>query len=277
MSEIQYNNPWDIRIHDLVAGYDSLHVIKSMSTKFPAGKISAILGESGCGKTTLLRIFLGLITPISGKVYISGKDIFDLSPSQFRKMRRRFGVLFQDGALLSSFTLEENVGLPLKEHTTLSKNVIRKSVLDTLDLVGLADVAHLYPNELSGGMRKRAGLARAIITEPPVLFYDEPTSGLDPITSALMDQLLLDMQSYYSNMTTILITHDMTSVKRVADYALVLKDGTSAFSGSVQELFDSTDPYISEFVNKQPQLKPKIPATINNPEVSKALEEWLKS
>ena len=273
-------NTWGIRIENLVAGYTDNTIIKSLNAEIPAGKITAILGGSGCGKTTLLRIILGLNSHESGKIFVGDRDIFNLSSKQFRSMRRRIGVLFQDGALLSSLTLEENVGLPLKEHTQLSPAIIKKTVLDTLELVGLADAAEQHPSELSGGMKKRAGLARAIITEPPLLFYDEPTSGLDPITSALMDKLLLDMQSYYKNMTTVLITHDLTSVKRVASHILLLKDGKAHFNGDMSSFFNSDDPYILEFIDKvirksDPHAEMHIPAA--DAEVRAALDEWLKS
>ena len=184
---------WDIRIERLEGGYGSRRIIKGMDATFPGGAITAILGESGGGKTTLLRIMLGLTPPFAGKIFMGNRDIFSLTPSQFRKLRRRFGVLFQDGALLGALTLAENVALPLTEHTSLPRKILRNAALRTLELVGLEQFADLYPSELSGGMRKRAGLARAIVTEPPLLFCDEPTSGLDPITSAQMDQLLLDM------------------------------------------------------------------------------------
>lgn len=276
MESYQNKQSWHIRVENLVAGYADKSVIRNLSAEIPAGKITAILGESGCGKTTLLRLFLGLMPAQSGKIFIGNENIFSLSPTQFRKMRRRVGVLFQDGALLSSLNLEDNVGLPLREHTNLSKSVIRKAVLDVLDLVGLADAAHKYPGELSGGMRKRAGLARAIITEPPLLFYDEPTSGLDPITATRMDQLLLDMQSYYKNMTTVLITHDMGSVKRVAEHALLLKDGQALFNGNCADLFQSEQPYIKEFVGKQMVSERPEHILETNVEVQKALTEWLQ-
>ncbi len=267
---------WDIKIENLSAGYGSKTIIKSMNAHIPAGKITAVLGESGCGKTTLLKVFLGLIPVRSGKFFLADKDITSLNEKSFRCMRRRFGVLFQDGALLSSLNLLDNVALPLKEHTKLSPRIIEKAVLETLDLVGLKEAAYRYPSELSGGMRKRAGLARAIITEPPLLFYDEPTSGLDPITSMRMDQLLLDMQSYYKNMTTVLITHDMSSVKRVADYILLVKDGIAHFNGTKEDFFTSSDAYIKNFLEQQEKHEQKHTLP-DNPEVRKALAAWLQS
>lgn len=206
---------------------------------------------------------------------MGGRDIFSMSPAQFRKIRRRFGVLFQDGALLGSLTLAENIALPLTEHTDLPKATLRKAALRTLELVGLDQFADFYPSELSGGMRKRAGLARAIVTEPPLLFCDEPTSGLDPITSAQMDQLLLDMKKHYPNMTTVVITHDLGSVRHIADHVLVIGNGRTAFSGSKEELYASTDPYLRSFLDRSIQEERRMTAPPLDESVRAALAEWL--
>ncbi len=282
MSNIQNISPnineslQGIRIVDLCAGYNEVNVIKSLNAHIPSGKITAILGGSGGGKTTLLRVILGLIPHKSGKVFLGDKDVFSLSNKQFRALRRRIGVLFQDGALLSSLTLEENVALPLKEHTSLSPQIIHEEVMHTLELVGLAESAQKYPGELSGGMKKRAGLARAIITQPPLLFYDEPTSGLDPITSALMDELLLEMQACYQNMTTVLITHDLVSVRRVADHILLLKDGSAHYNGNLEDFLNSDDPYIIEFLQSQTKEHPRKNMPQTNPLVRAALDAWIE-
>ena len=266
---------WDIRIEHLEGGYGSRHVIQGMDATLPGGAITTILGESGGGKTTLLRIMLGLTPPFSGKILMGGRDIFSMSPAQFRKIRRRFGVLFQDGALLGSLTLAENIALPLTGHTDLPKATLRKAALRTLELVGLDQFADFYPSELSGGMRKRAGLARAIVTEPPLLFCDEPTSGLDPITSAQMDQLLLDMKKHYPNMTTVVITHDLGSVRHIADHVLVIGNGRTAFSGSKEELYASTDPYLRSFLDRSIQEERRMTAPPLDESVRAALAEWL--
>ena len=266
---------WDIRFEHLEGGYGSRHVIQGMDATLPGGAITTILGESGGGKTTLLGIMLGLTPPFSGKIHMGGRDIFSMSPAQFRKIRRRFGVLFQDGALLGSLTLAENIALPLTEHTDLPKATLRKAALRTLELVGLDQFADFYPSELSGGMRKRAGLARAIVTEPPLLFCDEPTSGLDPITSAQMDQLLLDMKKHYPNMTTVVITHDLGSVRHIADHVLVIGNGRTAFSGSKEELYASTDPYLRSFLDRSIQEERRMTAPPLDESVRAALAEWL--
>ena len=269
------NEAWDISIEALSGGYEGRLVLRDFSAFLPAGTITTILGESGCGKTTLLRLLLGLNRPVSGRILFGGRDVCSMSDTQFRKLRRRFGVLFQDGALLSSLTLAENVALPLVEHTRLPHKTLRDTAMRTLELVGLAKFADYYPGELSGGMRKRAGLARAIVTEPPVLFCDEPTSGLDPITAAQMDQLLLDMKTCYPQMTTVVVTHDLGSVDHIAEHVLVLKSGQAAFSGSKDELHASDDPYLRRFLDRKFEESRRMAAPPLDASVREALAEWL--
>ena len=243
---------WNIELRDLRLGYEDLVVLDNINAILPGGKISVILGASGGGKSTLLRHIIGLSTPMKGKILLGGKDMFSLSSRDFRMARRRMGVLFQDGALLGSLTLGENVGLPLTEHTRLSKDTIREIVLHKLALVGLADFADFFPSELSGGMRKRAGLARALVTDPPILLCDEPTSGLDPISAAQMDELLLDMKANYPDMTIISVSHDMASVKNIADYVLVLHNKGIGYAGDLPGLQESSDPYLRRFMDRTP-------------------------
>lgn len=266
---------WDISIENLSGGYEGRLVLQDFSAYLPAGTITTILGESGCGKTTLLRLLLGLNRPQNGRILLGGRDVCALSEAQFRKLRRRFGVLFQDGALISALTLAENVALPLVEHTKLPQRVLREAALRTLELVGLGKFADYYPGELSGGMRKRAGLARAIVTEPPVLFCDEPTSGLDPITAAQMDQLLLDMKSCYPQMTIVVVTHDLGSVAHIAEHVLVLNAGKAAFSGSRDELYSSDDPYLRRFLDRKFEESRRMVAPPLDGAVREALAEWL--
>lgn len=268
-------NAWDIQIENLAGGYSGHNVLTDLSATLPGAAISVILGESGCGKTTLLRIILGLTPPSHGKIILGGRDIFSLSAKQYHKLRRRFGVLFQDGALLGSLTLAENVALPLKEHTHLPAKVLRDAAMRTLQLVGLEKFADFYPSELSGGMRKRGGLARAIVTEPPVLFCDEPTSGLDPITAAQMDQLLLDMKEHYPHMSTVVITHDMGSVAHIAEHIMVMRKGISIFSGSLSALQASSDPYIRQFLERKPEESRRMAAPPLDESVRNALADWL--
>ena len=269
------NEAWDISIEQLNGGYDGRLVLRDFSAFLPAGTITTILGESGCGKTTLLRLLLGLNCPQSGRILFGGRDVCAMSETQFRKLRRRFGVLFQDGALVSSLTLAENVALPLVEHTKLPRNILRDAALRTLELVGLDRFADYYPGELSGGMRKRAGLARAIVTEPPVLFCDEPTSGLDPITAAQMDQLLLDMKACYPQMTIVVVTHDLGSVDHIAEHILVLKSGQAAFSGTREELHAAEDPYLRRFLDRKYEESRRMAAPPLDSSVRSALAAWL--
>lgn len=272
-----YPMPWDIRLEHLRVGYGTRVVLDDVNAVLPGGKITVVLGESGCGKSTLLRHVIGLSRPMAGRILYGGQDFFALPLRQFRRIRRRFGVLFQDGALLGSLTLAENVGLPLSEHTKLSKQVIREAALRTLRLVGLADFADFYPNELSGGMKKRGGLARAIVTEPPILFCDEPTSGLDPINAAQMDQLLLDMRAAYPDRTIVVVSHDLASVARIAEHVLVLREGRVIFSGTATELSASGDAYLRRFMERKTEHgAERMADSASAPEVRNALDAWLR-
>ncbi len=268
---------WDICLEHLQAGYSGRVVLRDISAQFPSGAITVVLGESGCGKSTLLRQLIGLSRPMSGKILYGGRDFFDLPPAYFRRIRRRFGVLFQDGALLGSLTLAENVVLPLEEHTKLPAALLREVAMRTLELVGLRDFADYYPHELSGGMRKRGGLARAIVTEPPVLFCDEPTSGLDPINAAQMDQLLLDMKTLYPSMTLVVITHDLASVRRIADHVILVREGAVGFAGTVEALEASEDAYLRRFMDRIPNKERGLLAAQSvDASVRRALDEWLE-
>ena len=242
---------WNIELQDLRLGYGDTVVLENVTATLPGGRISVILGASGGGKSTLLRHIIGLARPFGGKILLGGRDVFALPAREFRMVRRRMGVLFQDGALLGSLTVGENVALPLTEHTRLDPALVREIVLHKLALVGLADFADYYPSELSGGMRKRAGLARAMVTDPPILLCDEPTSGLDPISAAQMDELLLDMKARFPGMTIISVSHDMASVKNIADHVLVLHNKTIGYAGDLAGLENSTDPYLRLFLDRK--------------------------
>lgn len=242
---------WDITFRSLTAGYGEHVVLRDIDATLPGGKISVILGGSGCGKSTLLRHVIGLSRPLGGSVHIGGQDMSTLSAAQARRIRRRMGVLFQDGALLGALSLVQNVALPLTEHVRLPKDVIREAALRVLRLVGLEDFADYYPNQLSGGMRKRAGLARAIIAEPRILLCDEPTSGLDPITAARMDALLLSLHRRFPAMSIVVVSHDLDSLRTIADHVLVLREGRAVFSGPLAELEACDDPYLRQFLRRE--------------------------
>ena len=264
---------WDIELRNLRLGYGDTVILEDVNDVFPAGKISVILGGSGCGKSTLLRHILGLNKPFEGSILLGNKDLFALSAREFRKVRRRMGVLFQDGALLGSLTLAENVALPLVEHTNLSKAMIKEVVEYKLSLVGLEEFGNYFPNQLSGGMRKRAGLARAMVMNPPLLLCDEPTSGLDPINSAQMDQLLLSLREQFSYMTIVVVSHDLQSMRKIADHILLLNKGRVAFAGNKDELDKSKDEYVRDFLDRKAPLETHV-NTIS-PAVTQALDNWI--
>lgn len=268
---------WDIRLENLRLGYGDHVVLDDVNALFPGGEISVILGGSGGGKSTLLRHIVGLSHPMAGKIYVGGTDIFGLAPKEFRKLRRRMGVLFQDGALLGSLTLEENIGLVLREHTSLKASDIHDLVVHKLSLVGLEQFAGYYPNQLSGGMRKRAGLARALVTDPPILLCDEPTSGLDPINAAQMDALLLSMKKQYPEMTIVSVSHDLDSLKAIADYVLVVHNGTAAFAGTPDALQKTNDHYLRNFLDRKAdeEAHSETGDLSLAPKVRAALDAWL--
>lgn len=268
---------WSIKFENLTVGYGDLVVLRDINATLPPGKISVILGGSGGGKSTLLRHIVGMQKPLSGEILINGQDIASLPGSGIRRLRRHMGLLFQDGALLGALTVAENAVLPLSQHLRLSPALLREAALRVLSMVGLADFADFYPNQLSGGMRKRAGLARAIIADPRILLCDEPTSGLDPITAARMDELLLGMHEQYPYMTMAVVSHDLESLKRIADYALVLKDGHAIFAGTLKELEASKNPYLVQFLHRdggKEDLALRLP---QNPAITAAIEKWLAS
>jgi phospholipid/cholesterol/gamma-HCH transport system ATP-binding protein len=271
------SNAWDIQLQNLRLGYGDHVVLDNVNATLPGGRITVILGGSGGGKSTLLRHIIGLARPMRGKILLGGEDIFALSDAEFRRMRRRMGVLFQDGALLGSLTLAENVGLPLREHTSLTAEDIRDLVMHKLALVGLEKFPEFYPGQLSGGMRKRAGLARALVTDPPILFCDEPTSGLDPINAAQMDMLLLAMKKQYPDMTIVVVSHDLASLHTIAEHVLMLHDDGALFSGSPDDLRASPDPYLRSFLNRKPEEDiQNAPADLTlAPKVRAALDAWL--
>jgi phospholipid/cholesterol/gamma-HCH transport system ATP-binding protein len=242
----------DIRLESLTVGYNDVPVVRDINVTLPGGKISLILGGSGCGKSTLLKHILRLHPAITGRIFIGDHDICGLSKKDFRCIKQGLGVLFQDGALLGSMTLGDNVALPLREHTRLDEGAVARIVRSKLALVGLEDFAGYYPNELSGGMRKRGGLARAMVMDPAILLCDEPTSGLDPINSADLDQLLLDHQALF-NMTIVVVSHDLASTWAIADYVVVLGEGRVLFQGGVEELKATSDPYLRRFLDRKAQ------------------------
>jgi phospholipid/cholesterol/gamma-HCH transport system ATP-binding protein len=213
-----------ISCRNLMKRFDSRIILEDVSLDIYPGETMVILGGSGSGKSTLLRLMTGLIRPDSGSIFLFGQDISTLGTAALAEVRKKFGVLFQSGALFNSMTVAENVGLPVIEHTELPRAIIDIQVKIKLELVGLREHADKYPSQLSGGMKKRAGLARALALDPRILFYDEPSAGLDPVTSAEIDRLIMDL-SKKAGVTSVVVTHEMESAFTIADRLAMLDRG----------------------------------------------------
>lgn len=226
------------------------HVLRGISIDFPIGKLTYILGSSGAGKSVLLKHILGLLKPDSGEVWVAGKKISELEGPALYKHRKVFGMLFQNAALFDDMTVYENVAFPLREHTTLSEEEIYAKVTKTLSILGMTTGYDKLPNELSGGMRKRVGLARAIIREPSILLYDEPTTGLDPVTRTTVDELIEQMKRELK-LTSIVISHDIPSALLLADYIAFLHQGKIVFWGEPEEFKKSDHTSIKNFLNAE--------------------------
>jgi phospholipid/cholesterol/gamma-HCH transport system ATP-binding protein len=240
-----------IQVNDLVTHYGELKVLDDVSLEVPKGQITVVAGTSGCGKTTLLRHMIGLLRPTSGKILLRGEDIVTMSEKELDRVRVRQGVLFQGAGLLNSMTLADNVALPLREHTELEESTIRIMTRMKLELVGLLGFDDFLPSQISGGMKKRAGLARAIAMDPEILYFDEPTAGLDPVTSAEMDELILKLKKAF-RMTIVAVTHELPSIKSIADHVIMLEQGKVIFSGTLQETLGCTDPSVRRFLDRKP-------------------------
>jgi len=241
-----------IQVTGLVAHYGEREILKDISFFIPKGMTTVILGGSGCGKSTLLKHLIGLLKPTQGQININGKNIAVLNENELNEVRKKMGILFQGAALLNSMTIADNVALPMREHTRLEETTIQIMVRMKLDLVGLSGFEEFYPSQLSGGMKKRAGLARAIALDPELLFFDEPSAGLDPITAAGLDELILKLRNVFK-MTIIVVTHELPSVFTIADYVIMLDAGEVIFSGTLDELRASVHPRIKMFLERQPE------------------------
>lgn len=224
-----------IRVENLTVGYTTVPIIEDLSVDFDRGKVSTIVGISGCGKSTLLKAIIGLLRPWKGQTSVAGNDLNELDGNELTLALSRVGLLFQAGAMLNSITVEENVAMPLREHTNLPPAVIREIVRLKLDLVGLGHAMEMFPSELSGGMRKRAALARAMVLDPDLLLCDEPSAGLDPQTAASLDELILNLKATF-NMTVVVVTHELPSIAMIADDVVMLGPrGRLLFDGSLDE------------------------------------------
>jgi phospholipid/cholesterol/gamma-HCH transport system ATP-binding protein len=238
-----------IEITNLKKSFDDEPVLKGISITIHDGETVAIIGESGCGKSVLLKHIIGLLIPDEGSVTVDGIVISEASEDVIYALRRRIGFLFQSAALFDSMTVFENIVLGLWEEGERDEEKLVKVVKEKLTLVGLRNIGHLKPSSLSGGMKKRVGLARALAMQPQYMFYDEPTTGLDPVTSDQIDFLILSLTKSFST-TNLIVTHDLFTVKRIAKRVIYLREGLVYFDGTPAELLASSDPKIVQFVER---------------------------
>jgi phospholipid/cholesterol/gamma-HCH transport system ATP-binding protein len=241
------SNEHHIVVEKLERRFGAFVALTEVDMDIARGAVTVVIGGSGAGKTTLLKILIGLDRPTSGSIRIGGIDITRLSERELNKVRRRFGMVFQYSALLDSMNVLENVAFPLREHTRLKEREIRDRVREKLAVLGLEGTEQRFPSQLSGGMRKRVGLARALMLEPEAILYDEPTSGLDPITSRRVDDLILETRERFG-VTSIVISHDMAGALRIADQIVLLAKGKVVAQGRPQELVDGDSELLKEFL-----------------------------
>jgi phospholipid/cholesterol/gamma-HCH transport system ATP-binding protein len=237
-----------ILVEELEKRFGETSVLKSVNMRVERSEVAVIIGGSGAGKTTLLRVLIGLERPTSGRVVVAGVDIAALSERELNAARRKFGMVFQYSALLDSMNVLDNVAFPLREHTKLKEREIKDKVLEKLKVLGLEGTDQRFPSQLSGGMRKRVGLARALMLEPEVLMYDEPTSGLDPITTRTVDEMILETRDRFG-VTSVVISHDMAGALQIADRIFVLSKGMVAASGSPRELAEGDNEIVRQFID----------------------------
>jgi phospholipid/cholesterol/gamma-HCH transport system ATP-binding protein len=236
-----------VEFRDVKKAYGSKQVLRGADLKVYRGEVVVILGGSGSGKSVTLRHMLGLEAPDSGRVLVEEEDITDHPEEELYRVRKKFGMLFQSGALFDSMTVFENVAFPLREHTDMSEEEVARAVREKLELVSLPNAEQLMPVDLSGGMRKRVGLARSIVLDPKMILYDEPTTGLDPITSQKINELIIDLQAKL-NVTSVVVTHDIQSAFSVGDRIAFLNKGVFEWVGTMEEARDSDHPVLREFL-----------------------------
>lgn len=239
-----------IDIKDLNSYYKGRQVLFDVRFSIPGRQVTVIMGRSGCGKTTLLRHLIGLKPTAPGQIFIEGNDLGKFNEESMKAYRRRIGVLFQSGALFNSLSVSQNIAVPLKVHTRLPDETIGIMTLIKLNLVGLSDFGDYMPSQLSGGMRKRAGLARALAMDPEILFVDEPSSGLDPITAAGLDDLILELRDTL-RMTIIVVTHELESAFKIADQMVVMDHGRLLASGTPEEIRNNRDETVVRFLERE--------------------------
>src|SRR5450432_543840 len=236
-----------IDLADVSFAYDRRPVLRGITMTVPRGKVVAIMGGSGCGKTTILRLIGGQLRPQSGKVLVAGQSVPDLDADALYALRRKFGMLFQFGALFTDMSVFENIAFPMREHTELPEELIRDLVLMKLHAVGLRGAATLMPSELSGGMARRVALARAIALDPMLVMYDEPFAGLDPISLGVVGQLIRKLNDALGT-TSVVVTHDVYESLKIVDYLYFVSDGRIIAQGTPDEVRASTDAFVRQFV-----------------------------
>src|SRR6202007_316279 len=237
-----------IEVSGLTKSFGSSRIWEDVTLEIPSGEVSVLLGPSGTGKSVFLKSLIGLLRPERGSIVIDGTDIIECSAKELYEIRTLFGVMFQDGALFGSMNLFDNTAFPLREHTKKKESEIRDIVMEKLEMVGLADAGHKFPGEISGGMRKRAGLARALVLDPQIILCDEPDSGLDPVRTAYLSQLLIDLNAKI-DATMLIVTHDIQIARTVPDNIGMLFRGNLVMFGPREVLLNSANPVITQFVN----------------------------
>ncbi|MBI1884136.1 MAG: ABC transporter ATP-binding protein [Chlamydiae bacterium] len=236
-----------LEVKKLEKSFGSHKVLDEISFSVEKGKILVILGMSGCGKSTLLKHLIGVLKPDRGEIRLLGQEIMRLKPEELDQLRRKVGILYQSAALFNSMTVGENVAFPLREHAKLDEKIIQIVMRIKLELVGLSGFENLMPSQISGGMKKRVGLARALALDPEIVFYDEPGAGLDPVTLAMIDQLILDL-SRKLGITSVVVTHEIQSAFRIADQMVMMHGGKILAQGSPSEIRSSDNPIVRQFM-----------------------------
>ncbi len=242
-----HHDTFTIRIENLHKAFGSKKVLRGVNLNIKKGESIAVIGASGTGKSVLIKHIIGLLKPDSGKIFVDDIDVSTLDQAQLNEFRSRFGMLFQGGALFDSLTVFENVAFPLRNRTKMNDADIKKRVMDLLEMTGMQDWGDKWPSELSGGMKKRAGLSRALAINPSIMLYDEPTTGLDPVMGGIIDRLIVKTRDHF-NVTSITITHDMRSATRIANRIAMLYKGKVIQAGTPEEIMNSALPEVREFV-----------------------------
>ena len=239
---------WSIRCLDVHKRLGGVEVLDGLNVAFPEDTITVVLGPSGTGKSVLIKHIIGLMLPDSGDVIVKGKVVKDLTMPELLAMRRKIGVLFQDGSLFGSMNVYDNVAFPLRQHTDYSEAVSSERVRERLGDVGLSDAMYDLPSQLSGGMRKRAGFARALVMEPDIVIFDEPDSGLDPVRTALLCDLIQEMHQIYKG-SYLVVTHNIASARQIGEYIAILWRGRIVEAGDAEKMFSSENPFVRQFLS----------------------------